>query len=352
MKNAQFWKQNTDDDSATCWLCAHRCRVVPGRRGVCGVRVNDGGKLYSSIYGRVIAEHIDPVEKKPLYHFLPSTTTCSVASIGCNFKCDFCQNWGISQASGIRKGDLGKQGRVLDPQILVEYAVSKGCGSISFTYSEPTVFFEYALDTAKIAVDAGLKTAFVSNGYMTHECLRVIKPYLYACNIDLKSFRDDFYKKRCGASLAPVLDTLKNIRAAGIWLEVTTLVIPGENDSNEELADIANFIVNELGADTPWHVSRFFPQYRMTGVPATDPSVIEKAVDIGRTAGLSYVYAGNVSSAQDTVCPSCGAVVIHRQGYRAEAAGLVAGDDAAGCCRACGAAISGVWGFKAAADPI
>jgi pyruvate formate lyase activating enzyme len=295
----------------------------------------------------VIAEHIDPVEKKPLYHFLPATTTCSVASMGCNFKCGFCQNWSISQALGLRKSDLSKQGRVFDSQKLVEYAVSKNCQSISFTYSEPTVFFEYALDTAKIAVDEGLKTIFVSNGYMTHECVQVIKPYLHACNIDLKSFRDDFYQKHCGASLAPVLDSLKNIRAAGIWLEVTTLVIPGLNDSDEELEDIAKFIVDELGAGTPWHVSRFSPQYRMTSIPATAPSVIEKAVGIGRSAGLSHVYAGNVGSAQDTVCPGCGGVVIHRLGYGAEVVGLDVGggDDDAGVgrCRGCGAVIGGVY---------
>jgi pyruvate formate lyase activating enzyme len=324
---------------AICNLCSHRCRILPGKHGICGVRVNENGELYTNVYGRAVAEHIDPVEKKPLYHFLPSTSTYSIATAGCNFKCSFCQNWGISQASGLRNVDIDRQGSAMQAHSIADHALKRNCKSVSFTYTEPTVFFEYAFNTAKFVRDAGLKNIFVSNGYMTPEFLQTIAPYLDACNIDLKSFRDDFYKKRCGASLAPVLDSLKSIKSMGIWLEVTTLVITGENDSDEELRDIAEFIAKELGKDTPWHVSRFFPQYMMTDRAATGVSSIERAVKIGREAGLFYVYAGNVDIGrgygQDTVCPGCGEVVIERFGYRAGGAG--------GICGKCGMSISGIF---------
>ena len=338
MKEALLWNRSAGG-VAVCCLCAHRCHIQPGKRGICAVRENDGGTLYSRVYGRAIAEHVDPVEKKPLYHFLPSSATFSVATIGCNFKCDFCQNWSISQASGLR-GGAGEdgQGSDLTPRRVVENALGHKCESVSFTYTEPTVFLEYALDTAKIAKGEGLKTVFVSNGYMTLECLREIGPYLDACNIDLKSFRGDFYRKYCGASVEPVLESLKAIRAAGIWLEVTTLLIGGENDSDGELGELAGFIAGELGRDTPWHVSRFFPQYRMADRPPTEVSSIERAVRIGRDAGLLYVYAGNVDFAQDTVCPGCGEAVIRRYGYRTDAAGIDAGR-----CGRCGARISGIF---------
>ena len=337
MKEALLWER-VDDGSVICGLCAHRCRIQPGKRGICAVRENGDGALYTRVYGRTIAEHVDPVEKKPLYHFLPSSATFSVATVGCNFKCDFCQNWSISQASGLRGADAGGQGSALTPRQIVDSAIRHKCESVSFTYTEPTVFLEYALDTAKIAKEKGLKTAFVSNGYMTPECLRMIGPYLDACNIDLKSFSGDFYKKYCGASLEPVLESLKAVRALGIWLEVTTLLIGGENDSDSELGEIAGFIAGELDRDTPWHVSRFFPQYRMAAHPATDASSVEKALAIGRDAGLLHVYAGNAAFAQDTLCPGCGDALIRRYGYRTEVCGL---DD--GRCRKCRTKISGIF---------
>jgi len=294
MKEALLWER-AEGGAVVCGLCAHRCHIGSGRRGICSVRENKDGTLYTHAYGRVIAEHVDPIEKKPLYRFLPSSQTYSISTVGCNFKCDFCQNWSISQASGLRGMD--DAGSALTPQEIVERAVRRKCPSVSYTYTEPTVFFEYALDTAKIAKDAGLKNVFVSNGYMTPQALRTLRPYLDACNIDLKSFRDDFYKKRCGARLAPVLESLKLIREMGIWLEVTTLVITGENDSDEELRGIAGFIAGELGRDVPWHVSRFFPQYRMTAHPMTDMASIERALKAGAEAGLQFVYAGNVGFA-------------------------------------------------------
>jgi pyruvate formate lyase activating enzyme len=281
------------DGITVCRLCAHRCRIGAGKAGVCGVRVNDGGTLRALTYGRAVAVNVDPIEKKPLYHFLPSTETFSVAAAGCNFRCDFCQNSSISQVSELR-GGVDRYGDVLMPEEIVRQARRYKCESVSFTYTEPTVFFEYALDTMRIAKEAGLKTIFVSNGYMTPECLEAAGPYLDACNIDLKSFRDDFYRKRCGASLQPVLESLKAIYAKGIWLEVTTLVIADENDSEEELAAIAEFIRGELGPEVPWHVSRFFPRYRMSEHSPTSVSAVIRAADAGRAAGLRHVYAGNV----------------------------------------------------------
>ena len=294
MKEALLWESVGDNDkTVVCSLCAHRCRITSGNSGVCSVRKNCDGTLYTYAYGRTVAEHVDPVEKKPLYHFLPKSTTYSIAAAGCNFRCGFCQNWNLSQISGM--GDSAQHhGEKASPDNIVENALGAGCQSISFTYTEPTIFFEYALDTAKIAKQRGLKTIFVSNGYMTSQALLMIHPYLDACNIDLKSFSDEFYKKNCGASLQPVLDSLKLIKKLGIWLEVTTLIITGENDSDEELKGIAEFIAGDLGKDVPWHVSRFFPQYKFSDRSVTNADSVKKAVEIGREAGLSFVYAGNI----------------------------------------------------------
>ncbi|MDR3013506.1 MAG: AmmeMemoRadiSam system radical SAM enzyme [Chitinispirillales bacterium] len=329
-----------DDGTVICNLCAHRCRIASGEYGICGVRENSGKMLHTHVYGRAIAERADPIEKKPLYHFLPSSATYSIAALGCNFKCDFCQNWSISQMRGLRSADMDTQGAATPPKTIIECALKQKCQSVSFTYTEPTVFFEYALDTAKLAKDAKLKTIFVSNGYMTPECLKMVAPYLSACNIDLKSFCDDFYREHCGASLKPVLESLKMIREMGVWLEVTTLVITDVNDSDKELGDIAGFIADELGADVPWHVSKFYPQYRMGNHPATAIASIERAVQAGVRAGLKYVYAGNVDFAQNTLCPSCRSAVIRRCGYTAEVCGL---DVEAGTCQKCGAKISGIF---------
>ncbi|MDR0307855.1 MAG: AmmeMemoRadiSam system radical SAM enzyme [Chitinispirillales bacterium] len=336
MKEALLW-ESIENGAVVCGLCHHRCRINKGNTGVCSVRKNENGSLYTYAYGRVIAEQADPIEKKPLYHFLPQSYSFSVAAAGCNFKCGFCQNWSISQVSELRKNrDWGKKAT---PEQIVESALELGCKSISFTYTEPAIFFEYCLDTAKTAKQKGLKTIFVSNGYMTPEALRMIRPFLDACNIDLKSFRNDYYRKLCGASLKPVLESLRLIRELGIWLEVTTLIITDENDSGEELRDIAAFIANDLGKDVPWHVSRFFPQYKFAGRTASETASVEKAVRIGREAGLSFVYAGNVDLAHDTVCPVCHKTVMARRGYRTDILGLESGR-----CKSCGAGISGVFG--------
>ena len=241
-----------------CHLCSHRCRISDGRFGFCGVRQNRGGTLYTHVYGEVIAADVDPVEKKPLYHFLPGTTTYSIATVGCNFRCGFCQNWTISQAPQEKEETIG--GTPLSPGEIVDNALDRGCRSISFTYTEPTIFFEYAHDTARLAHEHGLPTIFVSNGYMTEEALAAIHPWLDACNIDLKSFRDRFYRTTCKARLKPVLDTIERIGKSDIWMELTTLVVPGLNDSPEELRDIARFIA-AINPGIPWHIIRFFPAY-------------------------------------------------------------------------------------------
>ena len=341
MNDALLWNKS-DDGAVQCGLCAHRCRIGPGKYGLCSVRINEGGTLRTRVYGRAIAEHVDPIEKKPLYHFLPASCTFSIAAPGCNFKCAFCQNWSISQAGGLRISDnrANTYGRALPPQKAVEIAQKNGCESIAFTYTEPTIFFEYALDTAKIAKEAGLKTVMVSNGYMTRECLEIIGPYIDACNIDLKSYSDTFYKDLCGASLQQVLENLTLIRAMEIWLEVTTLVISGVNDTYAELSAIAQFIYRELGPNVPWHVSKFIPQYHMANRSATEDAAIVKAVKIGHESGLLNVYAGNVNVdvAKDTVCPGCGVAVITRRGYRTDKRGLE-GEK----CKGCGVKISGVF---------
>jgi len=294
MKEALLYKRvpGAQGQNIQCEVCNHQCLILPGRRGICGVRENQDGKLYALNYGKVIAAHIDPIEKKPLYHFLPGTFSYSIATVGCNFKCLHCQNADISQYTKEWGGEI--IGDELLPEQVVKNAIKYNCPSISYTYTEPTIFLEYALDTMKLANQKGLKNVWVTNGYMSDKTLKLIKPYLDAANVDLKSFSDEFYKRVCGARLQPVLDNLIKIKKAGIHLEVTTLIIPGENDSEKELKQIAGFVVEKLGADTPWHVSRFFPAYKMNNLPPTPVEKIYQAVEIGKKTGIKYVYAGNV----------------------------------------------------------
>ncbi len=322
-----------------CFLCAHECKISESKLGVCGVRQNLDGTLYTTVYGDVIAANVDPIEKKPLYHFLPGSRSFSIATFGCNFKCSFCQNWQISQ---VRPGEVADQQVereevTLSPEEVVEKAGRYGCASVSYTYTEPTIFFEYAYDTARLAREQGLANVFVTNGYMTKQALEAIAPYLNAANVDLKSFRDDYYKTTCKARLQPVLDSIEYIKKLGIWLEVTTLVVPGENDSDEELDQIASFI---SGVDTeiPWHISRFRPDYEMMDHEATPIERLHKARDIGRRNGLSYVYLGNVMENADTYCPRCGEPVLERTG-RATTRNNIQN----GACASCGTLIAGVW---------
>ncbi|GAG72984.1 unnamed protein product, partial [marine sediment metagenome] len=278
---------------------------------------------------------IDPIEKKPLFNFYPGTTAYSIATVGCNFKCQFCQNWEISQM--VRDKHL-VMGNEASPELIVENAKRYGSKSIAYTYTEPTIFFEYAYDTAKLAHEADIKNVFVTNGYMTEEALKEINSYLDAANVDLKSFSDDFYRKLCGARLQPVLDTLKLMKKLGIWVEVTTLIIPSLNDSPDELGKIAKFIVNELGEETPWHISRFYPSYNLKDKPPTPIDTIHKAREIGLNEGLKYVYEGNVpdSKGESTYCPNCKNLVIKRWGYQ-----ITKKDTKDGICQNCGSKIDG-----------
>jgi len=310
--------------------------VKPGALGICGVRRNDGGELVTLVYGRAIAEHVDPIEKKPLFHFLPGTTSYSIATAGCNFRCRHCQNAEISQLPHDRGLVPGEE---LPPAEAVRRARAAGCASISYTYTEPTVFYEYAADTAVLAREAGLRNVFVTNGYTAAEPLRDAARWLDAANVDLKSFSDDFYKRICGARLEPVLDSLRRYRELGIWLEVTTLVIPGENDGEEDLAGCAGFIARELGVDVPWHVSAFHPTYRLTNRPRTPVETLRRAAAIGRAAGLRFVYEGNViAEGEDTACPSCGRVAVSRLGFSIRENRLRGGR-----CPDCGSALAGRW---------
>ena len=309
-----------------CYLCAHNCKIAEQKFGFCGVRQNIDGILYTQVYGKVIASHIDPIEKKPLYHFFPGSSAFSIATIGCNFRCGFCQNWEISQSLfrkgqspslRLRSGQAGTvpvfEGEDFSPQEIVQAALKNNCKSISYTYTEPTIFFEYADETAKLAKEKGLYNNFVTNGYMTKECLEMIKPYLDAANVDLKFFRDSSYRKICQSSLEPVLNSIRLMRKLNIWVEITTLVVPGENDSEEELRDIAEFIAS-VDKNIPWHVSRFHPDYQFIDHEATPESTLKKAQEIGYKSGLSYIYVGNVWGwGNDTYCHNCKKLLIKRE---------------------------------------
>lgn len=334
IKEAMFWEA-AGDGAVRCGLCHQRCLIRAGQLGICGVRQNQDGKLYSLVYGHPAALAIDPIEKKPLYHFLPGSRSLSVATRGCNFRCRHCQNCNLSQVRAAPRTDEPE----VAPAKIVARALAEGCPSISYTYTEPTVFFEYASDIARRAARQGLKNVFVTNGYITPEALRAIQPWLSAANIDLKFFDDAMYQRICGARLAPVLEMIGLYHELGIWIEITTLLIPTYNDSEEHARQIAEFIV-KLDPFIPWHVSAFYPAYKMSDLPATGPMVLQRAAKIGRAAGLKHVYTGNILDQEGsaTVCPQCKNQVI-RRAY----SGRIANELARGACARCGRRIAGVW---------
>jgi len=333
---AMLWEA-LDNNTVHCHLCSHNCRITEGDYGFCGMRQNVEGELFTYAYGEVIAGHIDPIEKKPLYHFLPGSSAFSMATIGCNFQCPYCQNWTISQKS--QKGG-GEEGYKITPQEIVDQALQNNCRSISYTYTEPTIFFEYAYDTAKIAKQNGIYNNFVTNGYMTKDAIETISPYLDAANVDLKFFNDDSYREICKGSLQPVLDSIQNMKKAGIWVEATTLIIPGRNDSEEELRNIAGFLA-KTGNEIPWHISRYHPDYKYKSPGSTPLETMEKAMSIGKEEGLKYVYLGNVyQEGGDTLCPGCGTSLIERTGFSAQKTPDLTEE---GKCRKCGGIIEGVW---------
>ena len=315
MKLSSYYKKLANR-AVRCTLCRHRCIIREGESGICRIRVNKEGKLYSLVYGYPIALHIDPIEKKPLFHFLPGSNALSIATVGCNFRCKFCQNWDISQ---LPRDYNRVEGYKVSPEEVVGAALRSGSTIISYTYTEPTIFFEYALEIAGLAHAKGLRNIFVTNGYMTPEAIEMATGLIDAANVDLKAFSDKFYKKYCSARLAPVLETLKHMRSAGIWIEVTTLLIPGLNDDKHEIASLAEFIADSLGRETPWHISRFHPAYRLLDAPLTPVKSLTTAFEIGKDAGLKYVYIGNVATKHgaDTFCSNCGTTVIDRKGYTA-----------------------------------
>lgn len=329
MTEALLYKK-IEAEKVHCYLCSHHCRIPPGKRGICGVRENRDGRLDTLVYGRVIASHVDPIEKKPLFHLLPGSRSFSIATVGCNFKCRFCQNADIAQLPEDRGGRI--LGEHWTPEAVVAEAERAGCRSIAYTYTEPTIFFEFALDCARLAKTKGLANVFVTNGYMTPQALETISPYLDAANVDLKAYSDAFYKKMCGAKLEPVKETLRQMVDRGVLVEVTTLLIPDANDDPAELNAMAAFLVSELGPDTPWHISRFHPTYRLTDRGPTPVETLRTARNIGLSAGLRYVYVGNVpgSDAENTFCPGCGNIVINRFHYNVRA-NLIDGNHCAYC---------------------
>ncbi len=333
---ALLW-ESRGDDKVRCNLCGHRCIIKPEKRGICGVRENRAGVLHTRVYGKVIARHIDPIEKKPLFHLYPGSRSYSIATVGCNFRCDFCQNADIAQMPADRAGMV--MGQDMSPEEVVKAAVQAGCKSIAYTYTEPTVYFEFACDTARLSKASGIRNVFVTNGYMTAEALEMVAPFLDAANVDLKAFTNDFYKTYCGARLQPVKETLVRMKRAGVMVEVTTLVIPGLNDDPGLLEDLAHFIAAELGRETPWHISRFHPTYRLTDRGATPEETLVTARRIGIAAGLHHVYIGNVpgSNRESTTCSGCGRVVVERVGYQIRDYRLEGGK-----CTFCGTPVYGV----------
>jgi pyruvate formate lyase activating enzyme len=334
MKEALFYEKR-DNKKVKCSLCAQYCVISEGERGICGVRENNGGVLYSLVYGKVISMNIDPIEKKPLFHFLPSSTSFSIATVGCNFKCKHCQNFEIAQYP---KEHVNIPGDEVTPETVVESAYKAGCKSISYTYTEPTIFFEFAYDCARLAHERGIKNVFVSNGYTGPEATRTIAPYLDGNNIDLKG-DDEFYKKISGARLRPVLNTIRLMKELGVWVEVTTLVIPTYNDSEKTLKEIAEFI-KSVDPAIPWHVTQFYPTHELTGQPRTPMKILRRAREIGLEAGLKYVYEGNVpgEGRESTYCPNCGELVIERVGFLIKQNKLVDS-----CCFQCKSEIDGVF---------
>jgi len=325
-----FYKK--EGDKIVCLLCRHYCKLKDGQVGICGVNKNEGGKLINLVYGKVSAINIDPIEKKPLYHFLPSTKSLSIGTVGCNFKCPFCQNWQISQTSNL-DGSYN-----VTPQQLVDLAIEHGCKSISYTYNEPTIFYPFAKDVALLAQKHGIKNVFVSNGFESPEVIEDMVGVIDAFNIDIKGFNSSYYKKYLKGNLEGVLDTLKRLKQKGFWVECTTLIVPGDNDSDEELRAIANFIAKELDVNTPWHLSAFHPDYKVDNKGPTPIETLQRAYNIAKEAGLYYVYMGNVALPSITYCPTCNESLIKRVGFSVVENRLINGH-----CPKCNTKIAGVW---------
>ena len=333
MEEAYLYKK-LDNKKVRCLNCNHYCVIADSQKGICGVRKNIDGKLYSLVYGKAVAINIDPIEKKPFFHFLPGSYSLSIATVGCNFRCLNCQNWQISQGPRLEE----TRGKEISPNEIVEIALKNQLPSISYTYTEPTIFLEYALDTMKLAKKAGLKNNWISNGFLSPESAKLVIPYLDAINIDIKGFSDEFYRKVCGGRLRPVLDTAKLMKKSGVWVEITTLIIPTLSDSEEMFRKIAKWIYENLGPETPWHISQFSGaiSWKLQKIKDTPVETLEKAYQIGKDAGLKYVYMGNVFAhkGENTYCLKCGELTIERIGYS------IRRHDKNGKCPKCGEALN------------
>lgn len=333
MKEAMFYEK-LGDRKVRCFLCAHHCIINKEKRGICGVRENIEGTLYSLVYGKLISMNVDPIEKKPLFHFYPASTSFSISTVGCNFRCRHCQNYDIAQYPKEHENIPGENITAVQ---VVDAAQRSGCKSISYTYTEPTIFFEFAYDCAVLAHERGIKNVFVSNGYTGPEATKAIAPYLDANNIDLKG-DDSFYKNNCGARLQPVLDTIRLMKELGVWVEVTTLIIPSYNDSQETISSIIDFI-KSVDPAIPWHVTRFYPTYKLLDQPKTPVETLRSVRESGLHKGLKYVYEGNVpgEGGENTYCPNCSELLIERAGYN------VTNKMQDGSCLKCKTDIEGVW---------
>lgn len=333
-KEALYWV-DLGKGMVQCRLCPRNCPISLNQRGFCRARKNIAGKLYAVNYGQPVAMHVDPVEKKPLFHVYPGTKSFSIATAGCNLRCKFCQNWEISQLDpeSVRVG-------FVPPEEIVKEAKRTGSKTIAFTYTEPTIFYEYMLDVAKEAKKEGIACVIHSAGFINEEPLRELSKYLTAANIDLKGFSEKFYSDFCEGSLKEVLRSLKVLKEEGVWIEITNLIIPNANDSDEELRNLCLWIKENLGPDTPVHFSRFFPMYKLRDLFPTSLKTLERAKEIAEGVGLRYVYVGNVPQnvGEDTVCPICGKILIKRIGYS-----ILENNISAGKCKFCGSSIAGIW---------
>lgn len=331
---AQYYKK-LHAKKVQCLLCPRYCVVSAGNKGFCRARKNINGDYYTLVHSNPCAVHIDPIEKKPLFHFLPGTTALSLATAGCNFTCKNCQNWDISQASPEQTDNIE-----ISPQKMVELAIQYQTPTIAYTYTEPSIFFEYMLDIAKIAHKSGILNIYHSNGYLNPEPLAQLIPYLDGANIDLKGFSEDFYKDITGGTLAPVLQTLKTLKKKGVWLEITNLVIPTKNDNEKMIREMCVWIKDELGNNVPIHFSRFYPQYKLQNLPPTPIEKLKDAAMIARAVGLQYIYIGNVPgiAEENTYCPECKRIIIERRGYEIRQINLINGK-----CKFCKNVMPGYW---------
>lgn len=334
MKEALFYKK-LDEKKVHCHICPHNCIIVEGKKGKCSVRENQKGKLYSLVYGKLISTAIDPIEKKPLFHFMPGVKTLSIAAVGCNFNCLFCQNWEISQAN---PEDVPFS--EFTPEQVVEMAKKNNCKAIAYTYTEPAMLYEFILDTSKLARKVGIKNIFISNGYINKEPAKKLFRYIDAANIDIKAFTEEFYKKYCGGKLKPILETLKLINSIGVHIELTNLILTGLNDDTVEIENMCRWIKDNLGEDIALHFSRSHPSYKMNDIQATSESILVKAYEIAKKAGLKYVYIGNIPDDRynNTYCPKCGKIVLKREGFN-----LVENNIEENECRFCGEKIKGIF---------